>query len=69
MYHEDFRIRLHECDAWGHLNHDQYFSLMQQTALAACSAAGWSRLRFQEEGMLWKRRRDQPAAEQAARAV
>ena len=61
MYHEDFRIRLHECDAWGHLNHVQYFSLMQQTALAACSAAGWSRLRFQEEGMLWVVRRSEIA--------
>ena len=57
MYRERFRIRIHECDAWGHLNHVHYFHLMQQAALSACAALGWGRERFVSEGMVWVVRR------------
>ncbi|MDR2734509.1 MAG: thioesterase family protein [Spirochaetota bacterium] len=53
VYTEKFALRIHECDAYGHLNHVDYFHFMQHIAHTACKAIGWSRERFMEMNMLW----------------
>ena len=53
VHKENFALRIHECDAYGHLNHVHYFHFMQQVAYTACSTNGWDRQRFQDMGMLW----------------
>jgi acyl-CoA thioester hydrolase len=53
VYTEKFNLRIHECDAYGHLNHVHYFHFMQHIAYAACNAIGWSRQRFMDLDMLW----------------
>jgi len=53
VHRENFALRIHECDAYGHLNHVHYFNFMQQLAYTACASIGWDRKRFSELGMLW----------------
>ncbi len=36
-----YRIRYHECDAYGHLNNSQYARLMQETAFDAAAEIGY----------------------------
>jgi YbgC/YbaW family acyl-CoA thioester hydrolase len=53
VHTETFDLRIHECDAYGHLNHVDYFHFMQHIAHTACKAIGWSRQRFMDLDMLW----------------
>jgi len=53
IHREKFSLRIHECDAYGHLNHVHYFHFMQQIAYSACQTIGWDRQRFLYMDMLW----------------
>jgi acyl-CoA thioester hydrolase len=48
-----FRVRLYECDAYGHVNHAYYVRYMQEAAFEASAAAGYSTDRYREMGRIW----------------
>jgi acyl-CoA thioester hydrolase len=41
IYERAFRIRYHECDAYGHVNHANYLRYMQEAAFDASAAVGY----------------------------
>lgn len=48
-----FRVRLYECDAYGHVNHANYLRYMQEAALDASAAVGYDVARYNTLGRLW----------------
>lgn len=48
-----FRVRHYECDAYGHVNHANYLRYMQEAALEASAAVGYSERRYEQMGTLW----------------
>ena len=48
-----FTIRAYECDAYGHLNNVNYIRLMQEAAISASDAVGWTMDRYAEAGCQW----------------
>lgn len=48
-----FRIRMYECDAYGHVNHANYLRFMQETAFDASAAVGYSIERYRQMGWQW----------------
>lgn len=53
IHTETFRVRYYECDALGHLNNVNFLRYMEETAIRASSAAGYSPARYQEMDRLW----------------
>jgi acyl-CoA thioester hydrolase len=53
VYERAFRVRLYECDAYGHVNHANYLRYIQEAALEASSAVGYSVERYREMGRTW----------------
>lgn len=49
----DFRVRMAECDAYGHVNHAHYLRYIQEAALEASAAVGYSVDRYREMGRTW----------------
>lgn len=52
-YERAFRIRLYECDAYGHVNHAHYLRYIQEAALEASAAVGYGVERYREMGRTW----------------
>lgn len=48
-----FRVRLYECDGYGHLNNATYLRYMQEAAFDASAAAGYGFDRYDELGHSW----------------
>ena len=48
-----FRIRYHECGAFGHVHYADYLRYMQQAAIEGSAAVGYSEERYMELGYLW----------------
>jgi acyl-CoA thioester hydrolase len=48
-----FRVRLYECDAYGHVNHANYLRYMQEAALDASAAVGYDVARYNDMSRLW----------------
>lgn len=48
-----FKVRLYECDAYGHVNHANYLRYMQEAATEASAAAGYDVNRYRQMGRLW----------------
>ena len=48
-----FRVRLYECDAYGHVNHANYLRYMQETAFDASAAVGYDIDRYRTMGRQW----------------
>lgn len=53
IHRRAFRVRHYECDAYGHVNHANYLRYMQEAALDASAAVGYSEARYAELGTLW----------------
>lgn len=53
IHTETFRVRYYECDALGHLNNANYLRYMEEAAIRASSAAGYSPARYREMDRLW----------------
>ncbi len=53
-FHERcFRVRHHECDAYGHVNHANYLRYMQETAFDASAAVGYSFADYEAMERYW----------------
>jgi acyl-CoA thioester hydrolase len=52
-YERKFRVRMYECDAFGHVNNANYLRYMQEAAIEASSDAGYSPRRYNELGQHW----------------
>lgn len=52
-----FRVRYHECDAYGHVNNVSYLRYMQEAAFDASAAAGYGFARYQDMNRNWLVRR------------
>lgn len=48
-----FRVRHHECDAYGHVNHANYLRYMQEAAFDATAAAGYDLAHYEAMGCHW----------------
>jgi acyl-CoA thioester hydrolase len=48
-----FRVRLYECDAYGHVNHTNYLHYMQESALDASAMAGYATDRYNKMERQW----------------
>jgi acyl-CoA thioester hydrolase len=57
VHSSHFVVREYECDAYGHLNQANYARYMQESALAASAAVGYSRARYEALNRLWLARR------------
>lgn len=57
MYTRYFKARYYELDALGHLNNAVYLNYLQQTAMEASDAAGYTLQRYEEMGRLWVARK------------
>jgi acyl-CoA thioester hydrolase len=53
MHNSEFQVRFYECDAYGHVNHSNYFRYMQEAAFAASDAAGFPDEEYQRLGVIW----------------
>jgi acyl-CoA thioester hydrolase len=53
IHERTFRVRHHECDAYGHVNNANYLRYMQEAAFDASAAAGYPFSRYEEMGSLW----------------
>ena len=53
LFERCFRIRHHECDAYGHVNHANYLRYMQETAFDASAAVGYSIADYETMGRFW----------------
>lgn len=52
-HHQSFRVRYHECDAYGNLQNVNYLRYMQEAAFGASAAAGYDFARYDQLGHLW----------------
>lgn len=52
-YERTFKVRHYECDAYGHVNHANYVRYMQETALDASAAVGYTIPRYAEMERQW----------------
>jgi acyl-CoA thioester hydrolase len=50
---ETFRVRYYECDAYGHLNNVNYLRYMEEAAIRASSAVGYTPSKYREMGRIW----------------
>ncbi len=41
IFEQTYRVRLNECDSYGHLNHAIYLTYMQEAAFDASAAVGY----------------------------
>jgi acyl-CoA thioester hydrolase len=48
-----FRVRHHECDAYGHLNNTNYIRYMEEAAFEATAAVGYPKARYEAMGFIW----------------
>jgi acyl-CoA thioester hydrolase len=53
VFERSFRIRLYECDAYGHVNHATYLRYMQEAALDASAAVGYDIAWYDAAGRYW----------------
>lgn len=53
IHTETFRVRYYECDALGHLNNVNFLRYMEEAAIRASSAVGYSPARYREMDRLW----------------
>jgi acyl-CoA thioester hydrolase len=53
IHERTFRVRHYECDADGHVNHANYLRYMQEAAMDASAAAGYSIPRYEAMGRQW----------------
>jgi acyl-CoA thioester hydrolase len=53
VFERIFRVRLYECDAYGHVNHANYLRYMQEAALDASAAVGYDKVWYEEAGRFW----------------
>jgi acyl-CoA thioester hydrolase len=53
FYERAFRVRLYECDAYGHVNHANYLRYMQEAAFDASAAVGYDFDRYRQLGQQW----------------
>lgn len=53
VFERSFRVRLYECDAYGHVNHANYLRYMQEAALSASAAAGYDKARYDAMARFW----------------
>ena len=53
IHNSEFQVRFYECDAYGHVNHSNYFRYMQEAAFAASDAAGFPDEEYQRLGVIW----------------
>ena len=53
IHNSEFQVRFYECDAYGHVNHSNYFRYMQEAAFAASAAAGFPDEEYQRLGVIW----------------
>jgi len=53
IFNRIFRVRHYECDSYGHLNNVNYVRYMQETALDASAAVGWTTERYNAIGHQW----------------
>jgi len=52
-YRRQFRVRIYECDAYGHVNNANYLRYMQQAAAEASADVGFDPARYEALGTLW----------------
>jgi len=52
-YRRQFRVRIYECDAYGHVNNANYLRYMQQAAAEASADVGFDPARYRALGTLW----------------
>ena len=53
IFERSFRVRLYECDAYGHVNHANYLRYMQEAALDASAAVGYDKARYDAMEHFW----------------
>jgi acyl-CoA thioester hydrolase len=53
VYRRQFRVRIYECDAYGHVNNANYLRYMQQAAAEASADVGFDPARYEALGTLW----------------
>ncbi|MFN8371791.1 MAG: thioesterase family protein [Anaerolineae bacterium] len=53
IYTTSYRVRYHDCDAYGHMSHASYARYMQETAVEASEAVGYGFKRYDELNMRW----------------
>ncbi|MCA9991507.1 MAG: thioesterase family protein [Ardenticatenaceae bacterium] len=53
IHERTFRVRLYECDAYGHVNHANYVRYMQETAFDATAAVGYDLAWYNAAGKVW----------------
>lgn len=53
FYERCFRVRHHECDAYGHVNHANYLRYMQETAFDASAAVGYGFADYEAMERYW----------------
>jgi acyl-CoA thioester hydrolase len=53
IYHEPFRVRYYECDAYSHLSRLSYLRWMQEAAFGASKEVGYDFAHYMETGHLW----------------
>jgi acyl-CoA thioester hydrolase len=53
VFERSFRVRLYECDAYGHVNHANYLRYMQEAALDASAAVGYNKAWYDAAGRYW----------------
>jgi acyl-CoA thioester hydrolase len=53
VFNRSFRVRLYECDAYGHVNHANYLRYMQEAALDASTAVGYNKEWYDARGRFW----------------
>ncbi len=56
-YARTFRVRYHECDAYGHVNNTNYVRYLSETTLDALARAGYSIERCAAQGLIWQPQR------------
>lgn len=52
-HQQQFRVRLYECDAYGHVNNAVYLRYMEEAALGASAAVGYPWTRYAEMERTW----------------
>ena len=53
VFERSFRVRLYECDAYGHVNHANYLRYMQEAALDASAAVGYDKAWYDAAARYW----------------
>ncbi|NWF70741.1 MAG: acyl-CoA thioesterase [Chloroflexi bacterium] len=48
-----YRVRYHDCDAYGHMRQANYLRYMQETAVEASAAVGYDLLRYNDLNQRW----------------